>query len=315
MNKFVTFFRTLVKSSSDPTYGTQIVRASSWFSWKYFLVFTLLTAIVTAAKILVPVSLFDTRGAIESVADVYPAELQITGDKTGLHINQPLPYSISWPQDLLQEEEVREELVAEDIPMNIVTFTSDELVEGASDIKSYDSMAVITESTIYFREDMDTGELRVYEVPAFDETFTIDRSVVNNLVTTLAENPVIKQRLYIPLIGLVILLFLYPLMLAGRVLTVAIYSLVVFVLVKLFMKAKSLTYGKTFQLGLHTITPVVIAAYVFEALGYVFFHGFLYFVAFAAWTLFMISRLGTSASVPAAPPKPAKLTKARKSKK
>ena len=69
----------------------------------------------------------------------------------------------------------------------------------------------------------------------------------------------------------------------------------------LFFKGKNPGYSKSFQLGLHTLTPVIIVAYVLETLGYTWFHGFLYFVAFAVWTLVMISKLGASGRVIAAP--------------
>ncbi len=286
MNKLATFFRTLVKSSTDPQYGNEIVKAPSWFSWKYFLILTLLTTLVTAAKVLIPISLFDASQAIHKVGEAYPAELQVTGDETGLHINQPLPYAIPLP------EEVRAEEVT---PRNLVTFTSDQWLTGPDSVNEYDSWIVVTESSTYVKEDFKTGELKVYEAPTFDQSFIVDRSVVDNLVTSIAENPVIKQRLYIPLIALGLLLFLYPLLLAGRLIAIAIYSLIVLVLANMFMKGRGVSYSKTFQLGLHTITPVIIAAYILDALGYTFMHGIIYFIAFAAWTLFMISEFGTSA--------------------
>ncbi len=299
MNKLRTFFQTLLRSSTDPNYGQDIVKAPSTFSWKYFLLLNLIATLVIGAKILVPVSLFDAGSLIKDAAQAYPAELEVTGDQTGLHINQPLPYAVPFPENFKGTDEVGRGRRGSNIPLYLVTFARDEDIEGIEGVREYDSFAVLTQTTVYFRGDEDRNEMKVYEMPEFEQPFVINRSVVNNLMTTIAENPFIKQRLYVPLIGVASLLFIYPATLFVHLLTLAIYSLVMLVIVSLFMKTKTLGYSKLFQLGLHTITPVMIVAFVLDALGYSFFHGWLYFLAFAVWTGVMITRLGEASKATA----------------
>jgi len=280
MRKITSFFRSIFKSSTDAQYYADVVKAKASFSWKYFFAFNLLAALVTGITILVPVSLFDVPGAVLSVTQNYPSDLVITADQTGVSVNQELPYSIPLNIDS-QDEELRR---------NAITFTSDESISGASDVKDLDSYIVVTQTSAYVQESND-GEMKLYELPTFDETMTLDRSTVDNATNSFITHPFIQQRLYLPLLAGILLLLVYPFMLLFRLMTLAVYALVTLVAVRVFMKQKNLSYGKIFQISIHSLTPVIIVAYALGIFSYLFFHGWVYFFAYLAWTLFVISKL------------------------
>lgn len=68
----------------------------------------------------------------------------------------------------------------------------------------------------------------------------------------------------------------------------------------LFMKDKGVSFGKMFQLSLHTMTPIVVIAFVLDYARYTFFNGWVYLLAFVVWTLVFVSQLKPS-GVNAAP--------------
>ncbi len=253
---------------------------------------------------MVPLSLFDVAGTITGLAQKYPDDLVITADQTGVHVNQPLPYAV--PLD--------ETSGNPDLPDNFVTFTTDAAISSPTVVKDYDSYVVVTETVAYVLDDGLRGEMKVYDLPQVDEPVTISREVIDNATRNFVTNPIIQQRLYLPVIAGLLLLTLYPMILVMRIFTLAIFAAITWVIVKIFMNRKALSYGQIFQISIHSLTPVIIIAYVLGVFSYLFFHGWLYFLAYLGWTLFVISKLdGTvTATAPIATPPVAHPVRTRK---
>jgi hypothetical protein len=311
MNKVVTFFRTLLKSSTDARYYRDILAAPTSFSWKYFFVFNLLAAVVTGISIIVPISLLDVPSIIRSTAEIYPADLEIGVDEQGLSINQPLPYTIALPETNSAE-----------VPHNLVVFADQEQITGLADVRELDALMVVTQRDFYFLENESTGEYRAYAIPPFEESWEINRDTVNSFVETLVNNPFIQQRLYLPLLGLLLLFLVYPLTLLMRLVVLTLFSLISWVITLLFFKEKQLSYGTVFQISMHSLTPVIVVAYALGIVGWIFFHGWPYFLAYLIWTLYIISTLPVAESKPSSvvvetsqieKPKARKATTTRKS--
>jgi hypothetical protein len=142
--------------------------------------------------------------------------------------------------------------------------------------------------------DEDTEEVRVYPMPEFKESFTLNRAVVDQTVQRVVDHPILKYKLYIPILLILALTLIYPLMLLVRLVTLAVYASLVWVIVSVFMKNKKLTWSQIFQISIHTITPVILVAYALGVISLFIFQGWLYFLAFLAWTLFVINQLNSS---------------------
>lgn len=293
MQALQTFFRTLINSAISPAYYNDVVRAPASFSWKYFLAFNFLAALLFGVVVGIPLALLNVSGLIEQTATVYPSDLEITGDQQGLSINQELPYSIplpmTWEENMDQQTESEEDV---NIPANLVTFVSEEeATEGARIVSVHDSFAVITPNTVYVREDEDGSEIRAYPMPQFDQPFTIDRQLVNDWVNKIADNPFFKQRLYAPLIAVFIVLFSYPFILIWKTVTLAFYSLIVWAITSITMKDKQLGFGKIFQIGQHSMTLITILAVIVNIVTLFTLGGVFFMIAFVVWTLYLIAQL------------------------
>lgn len=302
MQAVKTFFRTLIKSTISPEYYNDVVKAPASFSWKFFLVFSFLGSLVLGLVVAIPLALINVSSLVTDAADVYPADLEVRGDEQGISINQPLPYSISWPvswQERLDEdlrEEYREEVAEEQMPRNIITFISEEqATAGARVVEDYDSFAVITPNTVYVREDDGTYQVRAYPIPEFTEPFVFDRAELDGWVAKIANNPFVSQRWYAPAIGLFVMLVSYPFLLIWRILTLALYSLIVWVITRITMSDKQLSFSKVFQIGMHSMTLITLAAIVINLVTVFTLGGLFYVVAFLIWTIYLIAQLRPTA--------------------
>lgn len=263
------------------------------FTWKYFFFFNLIAALIIGVKLLVPVALFDLAGNLVQMANVFPEDLVVTADDKGLNINQELPYTI--PMSQIAVEGMSDEDT--DVPQNILTFTADEAIEGIQSVRDLDSIFVLTPTTVYVAGDQVDQEVRAYPIPEFEEAITLDRSSINTFIDRVVNHPFLKNKLYVPALLLASLLIVYPLILISRVVTLALYATATWVIVMLFMKKKGLGWSKIFQISMHSITPIILIAHLIGIFSFVFFHGWIYFLSYLGWTLFVISKLGNRSGV------------------
>lgn len=283
MNKLRTFFSSLIKSSTQPTYGNDIIWAKGSFSFKYFVFFTFLTAAVTTGVFAVPLSAISLERIATELSWLYPSDLVVTVDpQTGLTINQPLPYTIYMPAD--GEEDAPTEFVP------AVTFASESADLTFDKIASFGSALVITDQNIYARRD-DSNRFEVTPLPDVEERFTFDQTVLNDWLGAFLGHPFIANKLYVPILVVILFGLIFFFMLLTRGVTALFYALIAWIIAFIVMNGKKVSYGKMVQLSVHTLTPVIILAYIFDFAGYTFFQGWVYFFAYLIWTLVMVSQL------------------------
>lgn len=277
MNKIVTFFTTVFKSSTQPTYGNDVLQARTSFSVKYFLVFNLFATLAVTAVLLIPLSLIKVASVANEILSAYPNDLivEVTPEE-GLTVNQPLPYSVYLPGEYSEDD------------LALVTFASDSAISNIDMVDEYRSLAVVTNDRIYVRDD---NKVEIHDIPQVDERFVFTKVQLEQFADSILNHPFIKSKLYLPLIGIVVFLLVYPGLLIARAFTLAVYSLVVFFASRFVANAKHLTYGQVFRLSLHSITPVILLAFVFSILGQEFFHGLIYFLAYFVWTMVWLFQL------------------------
>lgn len=310
MQQLKTFFRTLVNSLSNPSYYADVLKVKAWFSWKYFLFWNVLLSLLILVYVLPPVMSFKPQEVSEQIVAAYPAELEIYGGENGIEINQERPYSIPFPAEWTEEipEDAKADIDVNDIPLDeaedfsIVTFDTDANIQNIQDFYEARSIAVLTESTVYMLDDADTGEVRVYEMPAFEEEFTFGLSDIKNFERKVLEHPFVAQKWYVSLIGLFMVLVMIPLTIWLRIVTIAIYSVLVWITAGFVIKKTKIEYGKAFQVGLHTLTlPVLIKVVIDLVNSYsatrLEFGGIWFFLVYFVWTMFVLYQAVSSTRV------------------
>jgi hypothetical protein len=299
MSKITTFFRTLVKSCSNPAYYLDIFRAKFSFSLKYFFSFQFLTILLTATLILVPLYTLNVKEVVTQAASIYPQDLIISMEKGKVHVNKTLPYAIpvpgSKPLNSLQ---------------NLVVFDSDQNFGSIKNFDDYHALAVVTESVFYTKDvkvkETDTrtsvsrdAQIKAYPFPDDGEDFMIDSQLINNFKNMVLNHPIVANKLYIPLAWLVTFAIFLPLLFFIRWLTVMWYSVITFVVTKLFKKAlfanHTFSYTKVLQVSLHTITPIILIAYLTGWFGQGWtLAGIWYFLAYLIWTCIVLNRVAVN---------------------
>ena len=316
MQKLRTFFLTLFKSVTQPAYYNDVLVAPSSFSWKYFLFFHLLLTFVVIVRFMMPLAAFDVNSAISEAFSVYPQDLEVLIANEEVTINKPLPYVVPFPAQMFDGGE-KETPFDEEQEINLVTFVEEGAITSIQEFYGYNSVAVVTPTTMYFLKDTDTGEVRSYPIPATEQPVNIDAALLNDFKTKIVEAPIVKQKLYVPLIGVFALIFFYPGIVLWKVLTLAIYSVVIYFVAAIFMRSKNLTFGEIFQMGLHAITAVVLATLIADLALQFQIGGWWYFLLYFVCMLVILSQVRTMAPLSAHPAeaKPKKVAHHTKTKK
>jgi hypothetical protein len=310
MQQLNTFFRTLINSLSNPKYYADVLKVKAWFSWKYFLFWNVLASLVVLMYVLPPVIAFKPSEATHEIVTVYPEELEIYGSERGITINQERPYRIPFPKKWMYgvSEADKENININDVPLDeaeslaLVTFDTDANIQNIQDFYESESLAVLTESTIYMLDDADTGEVRVYEIPAFEEEFSFGFSKLKGFENKVLNHPFVSQKWYIPLLGLFLVLVMIPVTIWLRIVTIAIYSVLVWITAGFVIKKTKIEYGKAFQVGLHTLTlPVLIKIIVDLVNTYssttIQFGGIWFFLVYFVWTMYVLYQAAATTKV------------------
>lgn len=323
MKKLLTFGHVFVNSLISPQYYQKLVHTKAWFSWQYFLFLNFLLSFVVLVHVLPALVAFEVKPIADELVEVFPAGLVVSGDTTGLHINQELPYSVPLPDSLQdmsdsQDPSVESDPYNQEVEFNLITFSTDELIQNVQDFYATNSLIVVTDTTIYALKDADSGEVRLYEMPAFEEAFSVSRQDLENFAGRVISHPFFASKWYVPLIGLAAVVLTLPLSIWLRTLAVAVYSAFVWVIVAFFMKSKKLSYGKLFQLGLHSLTLPLLIKIVVDYFMWFDFSGFWFMLAYLVWTCFLVSQITTDEvthQVVAAPKKKVSSSSKPKTKK
>lgn len=288
MNKITSFFTTLFKSCTNPAYYSHIITAPLSFAIKYTALLYFFITLVALSPAFQGLFVFDLAPAIRSVAQYYPSDLELTLTNGQFFINKPLPYTIplptEWSEGLKNSEATA--------PAALIVFESDANIQGIDDVRAREALAVITESTAYLLSDQDTGQMRVYPIPRTEGTLRLSRSVIDSVLVKVTEMPIIKSRLYAPILSLALLIIVYPFMFAGSLLAMLFFALIAYLLAAVFFKQKQLTYGALYKMGLLAQTPLVLINTGTERFaGYTLIPGLLYLVVFIGWMMFLVANI------------------------
>jgi hypothetical protein len=271
MQSLKTFFRTLILSSISPSYYRDLRNVSKGFSIKYLLGFQALATMVIVASFSALLLEFDPNALRSSIVQAVPSNLILKLENGRLTINQPLPYALEVP--------VEENSMELD---KLIVFESDSNMKALSDVKNWNAAVVLTETTMYARGDR-PGEMRVFEFPVTEEKVELSKTTVEEFAQKIFDHPFIKNKWYVPTILVLVGVMMYPMLLIATLFTLLVYSLISWLVAKVFFSKAQLSYGTMYRLGIHALTPVIILSAVVQATGYGEIRGIWYFALYLIW--------------------------------
>ena len=284
MKKMKAFFYVLRKTFTSPSYYRDILNSPIQFSLKFFFLFFFLYTIVTTAfvtvRFIIPMNKLIIR-LPELVQTLYPPELEITIQNGQASTNVYEPYYIplvkverifeQWQQNVLGAYTKKKDNI-----LVIDTYGS------LDDFQNYNTFILLTKTSLTIMKDNGTFQT----IPLNN----IKNLVVNQkkILTVLDQiKPYTNNALPI-LIGVTVLLLLifFPL---SKLSILFIYAFIMKGVFRIF--SCTLTYKKSYQIGLHFIVISTILA--------VFTHSIPFFEVFAmiGLTMFVTYTTKTSSNV------------------
>jgi len=246
MNIFVK----IKNSIYGPEYYKEVLSKPFSYSLKYYLVFSLLLALVFA--VFVTIKFFPAASflatELEKVPEHFPVNLEVVIKDGKASANVEQPYFVKLPRDfkqsgnILQDTSVIENLIVVDTKnkFDLQTF------------QSYKTVALLTEDSIVYINN--ENQITIASLSSVKD-FTLNREVVSGFIGKVSPflgilYPLVFVFSYIG--GFIALLFEMAYLLFGALLIWLVAAL---------LKLK-IGYGKAYQLGLHLITLPVILCWI-----------------------------------------------------
>lgn len=253
MKKLKTFFITIFRSFTDPGYYNDVLEASNSFSLKYFSLYYVFLSLLVVSVFSYSMyqnlpSLLDS--SIDTIVAMYPNDLEVTLDTQKSEVSvhgAPEPIIITLP----------ESENAEITTKNLLVIDTNASVE---DFGKYETALLLTKTNLISIANQ--GQAGYQVIPLTDITEGLSDEASGRTITSLTLNKSFIES-NIPLVKSVaqkvmkILPFaLFPLFALGYIASRLIYLAFMTLLVSILsvLTGKNLSYGKLFQIGLHTIT-------------------------------------------------------------
>jgi hypothetical protein len=235
MNKLTTFFRTFIQTISNPDYYNDVIKSKFSFSLKYFLVFYLFLSIVTAFHYSIVIKpKLQTLGVnlVDELNNNYPADMVMDFKNGQLSITgAPEPVNLPFPQTV----------------NDLVSSSDYKYLLSVDTQNTPDSQALLTLDKNNFTIHQPDGTQQTIPLSEFHD-MTLDKNSLG-LTTSVLSSTIAKFIDWSPF--LVLLAALVGLT-AGSLILLLILSLFTWTVSNILNK--HLTYGKSYQLGLHTVT-------------------------------------------------------------
>lgn len=243
MKKLKTFGRTFWKSISSLSYYKDITKAKLSFSLKYFFFLFFLISLISATLTSIPI-ITEAAPIIKRVTkharDYFPDDLVIEIKKGKLSVNQDEPFKIPVPMELLSDKPVA---ISDQNRMYLFTFDSSARL---NDFDKYRSLIVANSDVLMIMDDNEG--IRAFPLKEAED-ITIDKAFIDSIYNKTAP--------YIKYTAPAIAVFLFAGFLVfipfGKLSWVFFMSVLVYLVGNYVIRYKA-SFGKYFQLGLHSVT-------------------------------------------------------------
>lgn len=297
-----TFVETLFSSVWRPSWYPRAVKLPNSFSWKFFTLLHVVSALFLVVPIVAVIAFFDLDAFVSQVGQnvrvAYPPELVVTIEDGRLSINQDLPYRVSVPQEWREffgDTDV-------DMPQSLVLFTRDEDLSDAS-LFQMDAFAVATESQIYVVNPQ-KREIRNVKIDE-SEDMVVDQELIDTGLTALEQVITnawwLQSGFYVPFLAFLLFCILTPLVLLFRLVQLVIFAFLEWILALIFLRKAQWSYGEVLRMSIFSLTPILVVGLVLTLFGLPLVRGFLGLLLYLIWTTYVLSVARPAGSVPAAP--------------
>ncbi|MFZ2188909.1 MAG: DUF1189 family protein [Candidatus Moraniibacteriota bacterium] len=239
------FFKKVVSSIYGPKYYQELLNQPLAYSIKYFLVFTSIFGVL----FVVGFSLFSFPGIDKTLNDVvrktvnsYPQELAVTVKGGNVSTNVPEPFYIKLPV-LTDESDAQ---LSEH--KNLITIDTKSEASADSLLK-YDTALLVTKNYIVYQKS--NGQIVTQPLEKVSDV-VIDKAFLIQFVDK--YSPYLKLLLPLMAIGLLIFIIFF---IAFQFCYLFLAALLIWLIAHI--KKVEMSYGKSYQLGLHLMTlPLLI---------------------------------------------------------
>lgn len=239
------FLRKIGNSIYDPAYYQELLEKPFSYSVKYFAGFFAIFALL----LIVGFSLFyfprievALNDGVRMVVDSYPEELVVTMKNGALSTNAQEPYFVKFPATMDENKSQA------DTFKNLITI--DTKSEASVDnLSKYETMVLVTKNYIIYQKD--NGQIVTQPLENISDV-VIDKAFVNQFVEK--YSPWLKLLFPFFVIGLFIFVIF---LLIFRLCYLFLAALLIWLVA--YIKKVEISYGKSYQLGLHLMTlPLII---------------------------------------------------------
>lgn len=231
MKKLKFFIQSLVKSTTQPSYYVDVIKApmsSSLKFFSFFLFLLLLIEIIAPLLLAIPA----IPQATKELDKLYPSDLEIKIENGQLSTNRSEPYYIVNDQDAILAIDT--------------TGTLQDIPEGKSGV-------LITKDRV-ITKDSNGFEERVYKLSQFKDSLVINKDLVTSLIQ--------KAKPIIAIIFLVFLIIILPFIYMGLLITNLIYAALINIFPYTISKLLSLrynSYSDLIKISLHAfVLPQIL---------------------------------------------------------
>ena len=289
-----TFFTTLWRTFTDPHYYADVVKASFGFSFKYFLFFYLLLSAVMTIFVTVqvlPRAKTVAESGVDTLVSLYPDGLELTmdfeaGELSTEGVTEPIMIPLPVDSELDDNIQIRPEIE------NLLVIDT---TASVNDYSNYKTVALATKTELVVMADENLARYQVIPFSQFGtdsgsietenggelKSFMVDKPLLTNQVPVIKEflNMLLKMAPWFIFLGVVIF------MVVSRMMYLLFMSLLLMVFGMLL--GKRLTYGKFYQIGMHTVT-IADAITKIQFLLYPTIFPFLFTLAFLGTSVFAL---------------------------
>lgn len=273
MGKLSTFFYVFKKTFTSTAYYGDILRSPFSFSLKffyfYFFLYALIGSIVAVPKYILPLKKF-VNIIPAQIEEIYPPELEVKIQQGELLTNVQEPYYIPFGtiekafQDNKTMSETKNELE------NFLVIDTKAAIE---DIYNYKTLCLLTKNYFVYTDPSKKGELKVESLKEIKD-LTVNRQLIHDIVLKASPFLDLAQKTMVPGLAFLVFLFLFLFGASGKLFYLLFFSFVVLAIAKIL--SFSISYVKSYQIGLHLTVILATLFGLVQVLGIGIYIPFLY---------------------------------------
>jgi hypothetical protein len=235
-------FLKIKNSIYNPKYYTELLQKPFFYSIKYYLLFSLIVSVVFGSilfvKFLPTAKLIVEKG--NQLSNYYPQGVEVVIKDGKASTNIPEPYLIKMPEDLKQED-------GKMVPENILVIDTKNKF-SLEEFNNYKTLTLLTADSFVYENEQNGIMIRQFKDV---KDFKINKSIVDGFMNKIKP----YFTIFYPLSAVAILFFTFMVSTA-KLIYLLFGGLVLWMIFKI--RDIKIDYKKSYQLGVHLATLIVV---------------------------------------------------------